>query len=511
MGSLKNTFQNVYNIKVNTTCIKCLGIYLGHDKDECFRRNWINTMKDMEKLFESWKKRKLTIFGKCEVINTLAISKLIYTASILPLPPTDYIKDINKLIYNFLWNSRDRIKRNTLIGPVKSGGIGIVDIETKFKALKASWIPRLYKGNGSTYSFLCDILYKHSISMNYLLKCNETKVLSVSFLPQFYKDVIISFNECKKLTPIQNMSTCSFFQQPIWMNRYFVHKGKTIYFSSWIKSNILYVKDLFTDNGFKSLEEIGVDLLQKRNWLCEYKIVCNIFKRYEKLFNYGMCSFVNIKDTTYFNFATQYDTFLNKKCNFFYHILLRKKFCSPCYKSYLSRRFNVNDKAHWEAIFTHNVQKTYDNDISEFNYKLLNNLLCSNLYLSKWKTDVNKFCKFCENEIENIEHLIYSCENVKEIWNLLGISLNIDLKWKHIIIGFYHEDNIKVKTLNNLISFTALKLYKFKMLCRIDNKQETVLNIRMNLKMKLLFWYNVLRYNRCNIHIDLIKSFYELL
>ena len=307
------------------------------------------------------------------------------------------------------------------------------------------------------------------------------------------------------------MSTCSFFQQPIWMNRYFVHKGKTIYFSSLIKSNILYVKDLFTDNGFKSLEEIGVDLLQKRNWLCEYKIVCNIFKRYEKLFNYGMCSFVNIKETTYFNFATQYDTFLNKKCNFFYHILLRKKFCSPCYKSYLSRRFNVNDKAHWEAIFTHNVQKTYDNDISEFNYKLLNNLLCSNLYLSKWKTDVNKFCKFCENEIENIEHLMYSCENVKEIWNLLGISLNIDLKWKHIIIGFYHEDNIKVKTLNNLISFTALKLYKFKMLCRIDNKQETVLNIRMNLKMKLLFWYNVLRYNRCNIHIDLIKSFYELL
>ena len=29
LGSLKNTFQNVYNIKVNTTCIKCLGIYLG--------------------------------------------------------------------------------------------------------------------------------------------------------------------------------------------------------------------------------------------------------------------------------------------------------------------------------------------------------------------------------------------------------------------------------------------------------------------------------------------------
>ena len=55
-----------------------------------------HTMKDMEKLFESWKKRKLTIFGKCEIINTLAISKLIYIASILPLPPPYFIKDVNK-------------------------------------------------------------------------------------------------------------------------------------------------------------------------------------------------------------------------------------------------------------------------------------------------------------------------------------------------------------------------------------------------------------------------------
>ena len=47
---------------------------------------------------------------------------------------------------------------------------------------------------------------------------------------------------------------------------------------------------------------------------------------------------------------------------------------------------------------------------------------------------------------------------------LLGIVMNFEIKWKHIVIGFYHEDNIKVKTLNNLISFTALKLYKYKML-----------------------------------------------
>ena len=114
LGPLKENFNKTFNIKFNTTCLKCLGIYLGHDNDECFKRNWENTMNDMEKLFESWEKRKLTIFGKCEIINTLAIPKLIYIASILPLLPPNFIKDVNKLIYRFLWSSRDRIERNTL-------------------------------------------------------------------------------------------------------------------------------------------------------------------------------------------------------------------------------------------------------------------------------------------------------------------------------------------------------------------------------------------------------------
>ena len=51
---------------------------------------------DIETLFESWKKRKLTLFGKCSVINSLALAKLIYTASILESPVNEFIKKINR-------------------------------------------------------------------------------------------------------------------------------------------------------------------------------------------------------------------------------------------------------------------------------------------------------------------------------------------------------------------------------------------------------------------------------
>ena len=55
-------------------------------------RNWLKVYHDMEELFESWKRRKLTILRKCCIVNTLVLSKLIYVASLLPLPPDDLVK-----------------------------------------------------------------------------------------------------------------------------------------------------------------------------------------------------------------------------------------------------------------------------------------------------------------------------------------------------------------------------------------------------------------------------------
>ena len=49
------------------------------------------------------------------------------------------------------------------------------------------------------------------------------------------------------------------------------------------------------------------------------------------------------------------------------------------------------------------------------------------------------------------------------------------------------------------------------MLCRLEKTVETSVNIHMNLKKKLIFWLNVLRYSKSNMHTDVIKSFYDLL
>lgn len=56
-----STYKNY--VKIANKAARCLGICIGHDKEECYNNNWIKIYQDIEKLFESWKRRKLTLFG----------------------------------------------------------------------------------------------------------------------------------------------------------------------------------------------------------------------------------------------------------------------------------------------------------------------------------------------------------------------------------------------------------------------------------------------------------------
>ena len=165
-------------------------------------------------------------------------------------------------IFNFIWNNKDRIKRKTIIGKIEEGGTGIVDVLLKFQALKAAWIPRFLRNKGRSIlgEHLDHLLKSNNIDFEYMLKLNCVKLANFEMfknLPLFYKEIFMYFNQCKKITEISSMNINDVLQEPIWNNRHLVFDGKPMFFKNWIKSNILYVKDLFTDNGFKSLYEIS--------------------------------------------------------------------------------------------------------------------------------------------------------------------------------------------------------------------------------------------------------------
>ncbi len=149
LGPLKNTLTEHNGIKFTNNSVRCLGIYMGHNKAENHQKNWHDKIDKIKMIIERWKHRNLTFFGKTLIIKSLAISKLIHTMSIL-ITPDEILKEVEKIIFNFLWDSHDRIKRKTLIGTKQCGGIQMLDIYCKDKSLKAGWIKRISGKNANS-------------------------------------------------------------------------------------------------------------------------------------------------------------------------------------------------------------------------------------------------------------------------------------------------------------------------------------------------------------------------
>jgi hypothetical protein len=69
--------------------------------------------------------------------------------------PEKYKKEIESKCFKFIWNGKpDKVKRNTLIGDFEKGGLKMIDIESYFIALKASWVSRLTDSKFSNWKLI---------------------------------------------------------------------------------------------------------------------------------------------------------------------------------------------------------------------------------------------------------------------------------------------------------------------------------------------------------------------
>ena len=80
--------------------------------------------------------------GKIIIINTLALSPILYLASVAHVPDI-VAKEVKKCIVDFIWDGgSSKIAYDVIIQQVFAGGLKLVDFEEKVKALQAIWIKR---------------------------------------------------------------------------------------------------------------------------------------------------------------------------------------------------------------------------------------------------------------------------------------------------------------------------------------------------------------------------------
>ena len=91
-------------------------------------------------------------------------------ASLLPTPE-NIIKELNHLIYNFLWKGKDKVIRKSAINDYEGGGIKMVHIESMIKSLRLAWLKRIFGDNSGALKNYLEYLLKETGGL-FLFNCN---------------------------------------------------------------------------------------------------------------------------------------------------------------------------------------------------------------------------------------------------------------------------------------------------------------------------------------------------
>ncbi len=155
IGSKNNCMDKIcndINIKwvENTETFKTLGINFSVNLEDMVHVNYDEVMTSIRNLIYNWSRRNITVLGRITIVKTLILSKLTYLILTLPDPSQQFIKNLIQMLYDFIWKGVDKVARNEMIQDYSSGGLRMVDVQSYIYALKATWIRRILKTEGTS-------------------------------------------------------------------------------------------------------------------------------------------------------------------------------------------------------------------------------------------------------------------------------------------------------------------------------------------------------------------------
>ena len=146
-GSLKHSTENFgtkSKFMWTSDCSSTLGICFPNDKNKYHELNLLQKINEFRNCLDRWKKHILSLIGKIAVIKTFALPKLIYPLTVLENPKPELVNQINKYMFDFLWDDKpDKIKRKTIIQDYENSGLKMIDLNIFITSIKAGWVKRI--------------------------------------------------------------------------------------------------------------------------------------------------------------------------------------------------------------------------------------------------------------------------------------------------------------------------------------------------------------------------------
>ena len=513
VGGLKDSGLRKYQeILFTGNPVKCLGIYIGHNKEKTKKENWDSKIESIKRIISYWNNRRLSLFAKIKVIKTYVISKIAFVASVIEMPD-EIVKSLKTICYNYLWGGkRDKIKRTTITANRDDGGLKMIDIDAYITSLKASWVPKILNIQGVWKNVFEHYVKQLGFQQSaYIFKMNFKSIESMqmlSKLPRFYIDVLTAYNKSKELPAFNMIDSYNLITQPIWGNLYFQNNMGCLYFKAWVKSNILYIKDLINADGtIKNENEICGMISDKRSVIQEMFIVKNYVINKIKNKDISNAKYVKIRNETKLLYKNKYHRVNQKKSKFFYDCLKNKTTSRGNMETIWARLFGFDNSASvWNKIYKQKVISLGLAKLEEFNYKVLHNILPCGKVLSKWLQNCSEKCKHC-GTIETTEHMLFHCKYIINVWKIISDVIKVNVKWKNIVCGMPSSENSKnLRFINLVITIVSYSIFKSSNKSRWCNQMQNE-KIEQTIVKDILFYKLIFKTKGNNIFEDVRIQF----
>jgi len=207
---LRNGIE-IRNLKIKHS-VKILGAHFTYDQRAKRKLNFDEIVTSVKQKLHIWRWRDLTIIGRIQIVETFIIPVFLYRASMI-CSDQEFVKELNKIIFEFIWRGKDKIKRSALIGDIRDGELKAPHLNSMIETQRIMCCKKLASDEPSSWKTV--LLHNlKPVGGKLILGCSfEVKMLPLK-LPPFYEDSLKNFakcsvatNQCEELTENNELIT----------------------------------------------------------------------------------------------------------------------------------------------------------------------------------------------------------------------------------------------------------------------------------------------------------------
>ena len=503
---MKNPFD--FKLTISTGPERVLGVPLGSKREnDSF---WTDLTQKLKAKLQIWRMRDLSYEGKALIIRSMAVSKIENAITMISIKD-EHIKDILKIIYEFLWAGKNyKISRQICSLPRDLGGLNIINIKALIKAKRVQWIIRALKDtSGQNWSKIIEN-YIRCLDNNFGIEFFSLKVTDSSHsikpmnIPPFYKECISNFQEMLRIGTNRKNN------EILWCNDRYLFNGKPIEIRHWSRDGIKLIGDIYTDgrmdeNKIKNqLSHIGgyyFEIKQIKKACPQIKdnldeendvIAWNKNALLQQIFNVPRIGPKTLEQLS----SKDIYTIFNQGHNI----------TIPSNQYWIDKLNNPD--IDWAIWFKVNFNNNFlPRPCKDYNFRVFHGPVRTENKLRYMKDKDGKpyspdgKCVVCKSGVnENVEHVLYECSFIGQIWVLTEqlislIKSDFEVNKENAITGYRpSEVNKNVFLINVILSITRFHLWKIRNRIRY-NKEE--LDFKQSYEILKWRWKN---------HLSLLKS-----